>query len=73
MMTNPVCPHCGSEDIHTTDKFDGTVIEPSEAILDFACDDCGCLFQIIYSPIDTRIVSLPDEEECLKDHEENES
>lgn len=63
MMINPVCPNCGSDDIQTTDKFDGTVMEPSEAILDFECSECECLFQIIDAPIDTRVVSLDDDNE----------
>lgn len=61
-MIAPMCPHCGSDEIQTTDKFDGTVIEPEECIHDFECDDCCCLFQIVYSPDETRIVTEPKED-----------
>lgn len=57
------CPHCDSESVETTGKFDLTVIEATEAIHDFECSDCGCLFQIIYHPIETRIFKKPEAEE----------
>lgn len=49
------CPQCDSDSVQTTCQFDGTVIEPTECIHDFECSDCGCLFQIVYTPIETRI------------------
>ena len=50
------CPACKSSNIDQTGKFDLTLVEPSEARHDFECVDCGCLFQIIYHPINTVIV-----------------
>ena len=57
------CPHCGSDNVDQTGKFDLTIIFATECSHDFECDDCGCLFQITYHPIATKIVELPEKEE----------
>ena len=56
------CPKCNSNDIVETNKFDLTNIDPEECSHDFECENCGCLFQIIYHAIETRIVEQPPED-----------
>lgn len=51
------CPQCNSENIATTNKFDLQSIEATEARIDFECFDCGCLFQLIYHPVEASIVT----------------
>lgn len=60
------CPQCDSEVVETTTKFDLQVIERTEARIDFECHDCGCLFQIIYHPIETHVI----ERGTLKENEQ---
>ena len=55
------CPHCASNDVVETSKFDLTLVSVDEARHDFECEDCGCLFQIIYHPIETRIIPKDEE------------
>lgn len=62
------CPNCGSDTIDQTGKFDLSVIFPSECSHDFECDSCGCLFQIIYHPIATKIVELAETDESSDEH-----
>lgn len=50
------CPQCNSENVEESGKFDLTVIDRNEARHDFECNDCECLFQIIYAPINAIIV-----------------
>lgn len=56
------CPKCNSNDIVETGMFDLTVVSPEEARHDFECENCGCLFQIIYHPVSTLVVEEPEEE-----------
>lgn len=50
------CPQCASHDIDQTIKFDLTMIDADECQHDFECYECGCLFQILFAPIDTRVI-----------------
>jgi len=50
------CPKCHSNSLEETGEFDLTVVDPNEARHDFKCQECGCLFQIIYNPISTMII-----------------
>jgi hypothetical protein len=50
------CPQCHSENIEQSVKFDLTLIDREECQHDFECNDCGCLFNIVYAPIATKIV-----------------
>jgi hypothetical protein len=49
------CPQCRSREIRQTDKFDGTNIDPDEVVHDFECDNCGCLFNIYFAPVETKV------------------
>lgn len=50
------CPKCGGDDIEQTGEFDLTVIAADECQHDFVCNQCGCLFNIVYAPISTIVV-----------------
>jgi hypothetical protein len=54
------CPNCSSDNVDQTDKFDLTIIDHEECQHDFECFDCGCLFNIVFAPIATKIVSESD-------------
>ena len=54
----PRCPACGSRDIESTSEFDLTLVEPDECRHDFECAECGCLFQIVYSPVSVVAVKV---------------
>ncbi len=58
------CPQCGSKEMHETGKFDLTVIEKTECRHDFECDHCGCLFSIVYAPIEAVLVERGDALHC---------
>lgn len=53
---NQTCPKCDSEELEQTDEFDLTMVDKDECHHDFVCTDCGCLFSIVFAPIDTKIV-----------------
>ena len=63
------CPKCDSDNIEITDEFDQTNIDKDECCHDFRCNDCGCLFQIVYAPISTQIIGQS-EEICPEEEEE---
>ena len=50
------CPSCDSTSVDQTGAFDLTVVDNTEARHDFECADCGCLFQIVFSPISTLVI-----------------
>jgi len=56
------CPHCNSVTIEETGLFDLTLIDRTEARHDFQCNDCGCLFQIVYQPVCTLFVGNMEDE-----------
>jgi len=54
------CPQCHSRELSQSSQFDGTVIDADECQHDFECGHCGCLFNIIYAPIQTKIFQRGD-------------
>jgi hypothetical protein len=57
------CPKCNGSGVEETVAFDLTLVERTEARHDFQCRDCGCLFQIVYHPVDTIVVGNVEDEE----------
>jgi transcription elongation factor Elf1 len=56
------CPHCNGISVYETGVFDLTIIDRTEARHDFQCNDCGCLFQIVYTPARTIVIGHVEDE-----------
>jgi transcription elongation factor Elf1 len=57
------CPNCNGVSVEETGLFDLTLVDRTEARHDFQCNDCGCLFQIVYTPDRAVVVGNVEDEE----------